>query len=248
MSDNNDSIKKTLTVALSLCVVCSIIVSGAAVSLRDQQNANAEAERKRNILQAAGVYDAAQSVTDQFAQFEPRWVDVTTGLYVDDAVVQENLEATVQLSKDQDTANLRSHAQYREVYLYDGDQDGVADRYVLPVYGPGLWSTLYGFMALENDLNTVAGLTFYQHAETPGLGGEVDNPGWKAQWNGKNVYRDGEVALRLVKGGAAPGDQYGVDGLAGATLTANGVNNLVQFWMGNNGFQAYLNNIKEGQI
>lgn len=248
MSSSNESIKKTLVVALSVCLVCSVIVSGAAVALREQQNFNAEAERKRNILQAAGVFDPAQTVAEQFGQFEARWVDVTTGEYVDASVVEANAEARVALDKAEDVANLRSHEKYREVYLYDGDQDGVADRYVLPVYGPGLWSTLYGFMALENDLNTVAGLTFYQHAETPGLGGEVDNPGWKAQWNGKNVYRDGEVALRLVKGGAAPGDQYGVDGLAGATLTANGVNNLVQFWMGENGFQAYLDNIKEGQI
>ena len=248
MSSSNESIKKTLVVALSVCLVCSVIVSGAAVALREKQNFNAEAERKRNILQAAGVFDPSKTVAEQFGQFEARWVDVTTGEYVDASVAQANMEERVQLAKSEDTANLKSHAQYQEVYLYDGDQDGTADRYVLPVYGPGLWSTLYGFMALENDLNTVAGLTFYQHAETPGLGGEVDNPGWKAQWNGKSVYRDGDVALRLVKGGAAPGDQYGVDGLAGATLTANGVNNLVQFWMGENGFQAYLDNIKEGQI
>lgn len=258
MSSSNESIKKTLVVALSLCVVCSIVVSGAAVSLRSMQQANAEEERKRNILVAAGVYDASESIADQFGQFETRVVDLDNGQYVDWSAEQVaawdmykeagNPENSVELSKEEDIASIRRQAKYATVYLYDGDKDGTADRLVLPVQGYGLWSTLYGFMALENDINTVAGLTFYSHAETPGLGGEVDNPAWKAQWNGKNVYRDGEVALRLVKGGATPGDQYGVDGLAGATLTGRGVTNLVQFWLGENGFQPYLNNLKEGKI
>jgi len=258
VSSNNESIKKTLTVALSLCVVCSVVVSGAAVSLRAQQQVNAEEERKRNILQAAGVYDAAAGVSEQFAQFETKVVDLATGQYVDWSADQiaawdmykesANPENSRALSKEEDIASIRRQANFATVYLYDADKDGSAERLVLPVQGYGLWSTLYGFMALENDANTVAGLTFYSHAETPGLGGEVDNPGWKAQWNGKSVYRDGEVALRLVKGGAQPGDAYGVDGLAGATLTGRGVTNLVQFWLGENGFQPYLNNLKEGKI
>ena len=258
MSSNNESIKKTLTVALSLCVVCSVVVSGAAVSLRSLQQSNAEAERKRNILLAAGVYDAGSSVTEQFSQFETKVVDLATGQYVDWSAEEVaawdmykgagNPENSIALSKEEDIASIRRQAKYATVYLYDSDKDGNAERLVLPVQGYGLWSTLYGFMALENDANTVAGLTFYSHAETPGLGGEVDNPAWKAQWNGKNVYRDGEVALRLVKGGATPGDQYGVDGLAGATLTGRGVTNLVQFWLGENGFQSYLTNLKEGKI
>ncbi|MGB0958106.1 MAG: Na(+)-translocating NADH-quinone reductase subunit C, partial [Litorivicinus sp.] len=208
MSSNNDSIKKTLTVALSLCIVCSVVVSGAAVSLRSQQQFNAEAERKRNIVQAAGVYDAAKPITEQFKQFETRVVDLSTGLYVDwsdeEIAAYDQRKAASepatsrQLDKSEDIASIRRQANYASVYLYDGNQDGEADRVVLPIHGYGLWSTLYGFMALESDVNTVAGLTFYSHAETPGLGGEVDNPAWKAQWVGKNVYDDGEVALRLV--------------------------------------------------
>lgn len=258
MSSNNDSIKKTLTVALSLCVVCSVVVSGAAVSLRSKQQFNAEAERKRNIVQAAGVYDASMSITEQFERFETRVVDMASGTYVDwsaaEIAAYDQRKASAEpstsraLDKSEDIASIRRQANYALVYLYDGNQDGEADRVVLPVHGYGLWSTLYGFMALESDVNTVAGFTFYSHAETPGLGGEVDNPAWKAQWIGKNVYDDGEVALQLVKGGAAPGDAYGVDGLAGATLTSRGVSNLVQFWMGDNGFASYLSNLKEGKI
>ena len=111
---------------------------------------------------------------------------------------------------------------YALVYLVE-DEQGEVDKIILPVRGYGLWSTLYGFIALESDANTVAGLGFYEHAETPGLGGEVDNPRWKASWPGKQVYRDGDVAIGLIKGAVDPASAnaaWQVDGLAGATLTA----------------------------
>ena len=136
---------------------------------------------------------------------------------------------------------------YSTVYLVEGDQ-GI-ERIILPIHGYGLWSTLYGFIALESDLNTVSGLGFYEHAETPGLGGEVDNPKWKALWPGKKVYADGsyEPAIGLIKGKAPTGDMHKVDGLAGATLTSNGVTNLVKFWLGKNGFSPFLAKLKVGE-
>src|SRR5690606_17188592 len=112
-----------------------------------------------------------------------------------------------------------------EVYLVN-DAQGQLERIILPVHGYGLWSTLYGFMALESDLNTVVGLGFAEHGETPGLGGEVDNPSWKAKWPGKKVYKDGEVELGLIKGTVDPSSanaDWQVDGLSGATLTSNEV-------------------------
>jgi Na+-transporting NADH:ubiquinone oxidoreductase subunit C len=108
---------------------------------------------------------------------------------------------------------------------------------------------LYGFVALESDANTIAGLGFYEHGETPGLGGEVDNPRWKALWEGKRAYRDGQVAINVAKGAVNPqssGANWQVDGLSGATLTSRGVSNLVQFWLGAEGFQPYLTNLRGG--
>ena len=130
------------------------------------------------------------------------------------------------------------------------DAGGDIDKIILPIRGYGLWSTLYGFIALESDGNTVAGLGFYEHAETPGLGGEVDNPRWKASWPGKQVYRDGDVTIGLIKGSVDPASAdatWQIDGLAGATLTARGVTNLVQFWLGKNGFEPFLNNLQSGE-
>ena len=134
------------------------------------------------------------------------------------------------------------------VYLVE--TNGELQKIILPVRGYGLWSTLHGFVALENDANTIAGLGFYQHGETPGLGGEVDNPKWKGIWPGKKVYQNGEVKIALIKGSVTPGAaaaDYQVDGLAGATLTSRGVTNLVQFWLGEKGFQKFLSNMRLGE-
>jgi Na+-transporting NADH:ubiquinone oxidoreductase subunit C len=118
---------------------------------------------------------------------------------------------------------------------------------VLPIQGLGLWSTLYGFLAIDADGNTIRGITYYQHAETPGLGGEVDNPRWKSLWPGRKIYDDGEPAIQVIKGAAGPPaqDPYRVDGLSGATLTSNGVTFMLEFWLGPNGFGPYLDRLRE---
>jgi Na+-transporting NADH:ubiquinone oxidoreductase subunit C len=135
------------------------------------------------------------------------------------------------------------------VYIVEGSAG--LEKIILPVKGYGLWSTLYGFVALESDLNTVAGLGFYEHAETPGLGGEIDNPSWKAQWVGKKSYdSNNKQALTVIKGKVnmdRPESIHQIDGLSGATLTSRGVDNLVKFWMGENGFAPFLANLRAGE-
>ena len=150
------------------------------------------------------------------------------------------------LAKDDDIAGIGRRSRYAEVYLIGGDD---FDKIVLPVHGLGLWSTLYGFVSLQSDLTTIAGLKFYQHAETPGLGGEVDNPAWQAKWNGKLAFDDnGEVAIEVVKGVVDANSSRAisqVDGLAGATLTSRGVSNLLQFWLDDTGFGPFLEKLKQ---
>ncbi|TQV81348.1 Na(+)-translocating NADH-quinone reductase subunit C [Exilibacterium tricleocarpae] len=251
---NNDSIKKTMLVAVSLCFVCSVVVSTAAVLLRPAQVANKAQDFKRNILQAAGMRDESVAVEEQFAEITTRVVDLSTGRFTD-AVDPDKYDQrkaakdpalSERLNPDDDIAKISRLEKYAEVYLVEGDQG--LEKIILPIRGYGLWSTLYGFLALDSDLNTVVGLGFYEHGETPGLGGEVDNPNWKASWPGKQVYGDdGGVAIEVVKGKADPDARYEVDGLSGATLTARGVHNLVQFWLGENGFAEFLDNLKRGE-
>jgi Na+-transporting NADH:ubiquinone oxidoreductase subunit C len=254
---SNDSTSKTLIVAFALCIVCSIIVSAAAVILQPAQEANKSLDRKRNILAAAGMLDDSKSVEELFAQISTRVVDMRTGKFTDDVNVEnynqrkaaKDPSASDALTAAQDLAKVSRREYYAVVYLVE-DAGGGIDKIILPIHGYGLWSTLYGFIALESDGNTVAGLGFYEHAETPGLGGEVDNPRWKSSWPGKQVYRDGVVSIGLIKGSVDPASAdapWQIDGLAGATLTARGVTNLVQFWLGENGFEPFLNNLKSGE-
>lgn len=254
---SNDSTSKTIIVAFALCIVCSVIVSTAAVVLKPAQEVNKVLDKKRNILAAAGMLQDGVGVEEQFAQIKTRLVDLRTGRYTDDVDYEtyDHLKAakdsslSQELSDAEDQAKISRRENYAPVYLVEGE-GGAIEKIILPVRGYGLWSTLYGFIALESDANTIAGLGFYEHGETPGLGGEVDNPRWKALWPGKKVYRNGEPAIELIKGAVNPENEsadWQIDGLAGATLTARGVTNLVQFWLGEAGFASYLDNVKSGE-
>ncbi|MFT4826043.1 MAG: Na+-transporting NADH:ubiquinone oxidoreductase subunit C [Halioglobus sp.] len=253
---SNDGIKKTLIVAFSLCIVCSVIVSTAAVLLKPAQEINKALDKKRNILAAAGMLDESLTVDEQFAKVTSRVVDLRTGKFstdvdpdkYDQRKAAKDSSVSLSLTAEQDIAKIKRREHYALVYLV-GAEDGQYDKIILPIHGAGLWSTLYGFIALESDANTVAGLGFYEHGETPGLGGEVDNPRWKSQWQGKEVYKGGEAALGLIKGSvdtSSANALWQIDGLSGATLTSRGVTNLVQFWLGDNGFALFLDNLNSG--
>lgn len=254
---NNDSIKNTIVVALMLCVVCSVFVSAAAVLLRPTQLKNKELDIQKNILMAADIFEPGVSIAQQFANIKVKLVDLETGKFSDavdvDTYDQRKAEKDPKLSKtltsDEDVANISSREQYAKVYVVESST-GVVERLILPIRGYGLWSTLRGFLALESDFNTIQGIGYYEHGETPGLGGEVDNPKWKALWAQKKVYNDsGNVAIEVVKGSVAKGsdgEEYKIDGLSGATLTSNGVDNMMKFWLGENGFSLFLSNMKNG--
>jgi len=145
----------------------------------------------------------------------------------------------------QDPAGLRFREKFSHVYALKSEDGKTIQRYIFPIRGNGLWGVMQGFVALEPDFKTVAGLTYYDHKETPGLGGEVDNPDWKRSWNGQLVFNEsGDVALTVVKGAAAEDSPFQIDGLSGATITGNGVNSMIQFWFGDRGFGPFINQRK----
>ncbi|UTV27101.1 Na(+)-translocating NADH-quinone reductase subunit C [Photobacterium atrarenae] len=260
MSSNNDSIKKTLIVVITLSLVCSIVVSTAAVMLRPMQQYNAKLDVQRNILSVAGLLQDGINVTETYEQFiEPRLVDLDTGNFVEsvDGLTpaeydQRNAAKTPAQSEKLDPAvdfgKIIRRADVAKVYLVRDTNNGV-DKLILPVHGNGLWSMMYAFVAVETDGNTVSGITYYQQGETAGLGGEVENPKWRAQWEGKKLFdENGQPAIRVVKGGAPEGSEHGIDGLSGATLTSNGVENTFKFWLGENGFGPFLAKVREGGL
>ena len=241
---DRDSISNTLIVAIGLSLVCSIIVSSAAIVLKPVQVKNEELFRKQIILDVAGLMEPGGDIDTLFDSIDTRTVELASGTYTDDA----DMEATVAIPGPKDLAGISQRAEFVDVYLVT--DSGRVDQVILPVYGKGLWSTMLGYLAVAPDGNTIKGLRFYAHGETPGLGDQMDKESWLAQVAGKKIYGDGdEPVIRVIKGlvheGSA-GNEHMFDGMAGATLTGNGITGLVQYWTGSHGFGPYLKNFREG--
>lgn len=250
----------TLRFAAVVCIVCSLLVSTSAVTLKKRQEANALLEKQRSVLYAAGLLKPGQpasrgEIAELFGSIEPRIVDLGTGEFSDavDPLTYDPARAlkdpvmSMEAPPNND-AQIRRLPKY--ALVYEVLQDGEVDMLVLPVEGKGLWSTLYGFLALDSNTRTIRGITFYQHGETPGLGGEIDNPKWKALWIGRQAFdSDWNVVIAVIKGraGSPEDDPHRVDGLSGATLTTRGVSALVQFWLGEDGFGPFLEEFREGR-
>ncbi|GHB07943.1 Na(+)-translocating NADH-quinone reductase subunit C [Salinicola rhizosphaerae] len=245
---SNNSIKKTLIVAFSLCVICSVVVSSAAVVLKPRQVQNQELDRKSNILQVTQLYKPGDDVEEKYAELiTPRVVNLETGEYSEslDPQTFDQFDAAKDpatsrtLSGDDDIAGIGRQENFSTVYLV-GDPEN-PDQIVLPIRGQGLWGLMEGFLSVRGDGNTIVGLSYYDQSETPGLGGEVDNPRWKAKWDGKKIYENGDYQdpqIQLVKGGAS--GEYEVDALSGASLTSRGVTNMLRFWLSDEGYAPYL--------
>lgn len=249
----------TVGFAALICVFCGVFVSYAAVSLRERQVVNAELDKKKKVLEAAGLTQSGEDVTPErvtelFENIEPVAVDLRSGKEdpnVDtDTYDQEKAagDPSQSFEAEPNPSAVQRIPNWAQVYKVYNDA-GELEMLVLPIEGLGLWGTLYGFLALDSDLETVRGLTYYRHKETPGLGGEVENPRWRNKWPNRRLFdEEGEPALRVIKGAAPPPEEapYQVDGLSGATITANGVTNMLRFWFDQELYGQYLDNLAAG--
>lgn len=258
-----DSLGYTLLVAVVLCVVCSLAVSTAAVVLRPYQEINEQLDQQKNILDATGLAigeygkNASELDTEQieelYAWVSEKLVDLETGQFTDEIPLDQYdmlelaagsaTSVKIDVPSDIDPGET-TRPKIMKVFFVTRPGSSDPQTVVLPVYGKGLWGTLYGYLAVKRDLRTIQGVTFYKHKETPGLGGEVDNPSWKAQWEGLKLFNDqGEPAAMVAKGPAPPSDPYAVDGLSGATITSRGVTKLLQYWVSENAYGPFLNEL-----
>lgn len=260
MSKSNNL--STISVALTLCLVCSVLVSAVAVGLKPTQEANAQLDINKNILVAAGEIDttkiAAKDVDAKFKDFSVKLVNLVDGKFATDEQIQQagiNLDAyttsdaskVVALSNElqNDTAGIGRVPKYAKVYV-KANASGKTESIVLPIYGTGLWGKIYGFLTLEGDANTIKGISFYSHKETPGLGARIEEAEWRAKWQGIKSYdQAGNVATGVTKAGTSK-DNY-VDGISGATLTSRGVNDFIQFWLSAEGYKPFLDNLGAGK-
>jgi Na+-transporting NADH:ubiquinone oxidoreductase subunit C len=257
-----ESTKKIIGVALGVCVICSILVSTAAVTLKSIQENNKKLDKIKNILQAGNLMDKGSNIKEVYEKFiDGAIVKLETGeqlseeqypgdITVDDFNIKDvagDPELGQRIPSSEDIAQIKRMPKYMTVYFVK--EEGEVKEIILPIYGKGLWSTMYGFVALGSDLRTIEGFTFYEHGETPGLGGEVDNPNWKKTWQGKKAFgEDWEVKIEVLKGRVDPSSdkaKYQIDGLSGSTLTTRGVDNLVKFWLGDNGYGPFLKRLRE---
>ncbi len=238
----------------AVCVVLAILLAGAYNGLSESIAANQEFDKQRNILKAVGLWNPAEEAGKPRKELEDLFknrmrseiLEVKRG-EVDVEVKRAGVVSTEKVVKVldvvktdhdiKDFANLmreegKKPAAERKEYVpfyVRVDDKGADEAYCIPISGYGLWSTLYGFLALQANCRNVVGITFYDHKETPGLGGEVDNPSWQAQWVDKCVRGDDGMltGVNVKKGGAAPDDPHAVDGLSGATITGDGVTRFV---------------------
>lgn len=266
-----ESPQQTMIVATCLCLVCSVLVSTAAVVLKPTQQVQKRLDIQRNILKVAGLFNEKRSVASQFKVVEPVLIELAGKRPRISDPAEEGIDLK---TYDPKKAAKREHDSIavsppgalpqiarREIYTIAYEirkEGGGLDQVILPIYGKGLWSTLYGFIAVDADGQTIRGITFYEHGETPGLGGEVDNPAWKSVWPGKNAFTDTDLeqaslknlpkpVIQVTKGQVTsdtPQSEYKVDGLSGATITSNGVTALVQYWLGPDGFGTYLHQLR----
>ncbi|QBF83610.1 Na(+)-translocating NADH-quinone reductase subunit C [Shewanella maritima] len=250
MALNKDSVLGTMVFVISLSLVCSFMITGTAEVLKERKLVKKRNELQQIVLSAAGVDSNAGNFQTLFAdRVKPKLLTLETGelseqeniLDFDERMAAINPETSTKPKKDLAKIKRRAN-QVRVFEVYD--ESGKLSRLVLPIYGKGLWSILYGYVAIEPDFNTVGSITFYEHGETPGIADFVTDPDWLGKWQGKQVFDSkGKVAIKVIKGGAKEGDVHGVDGVSGATRTGVGIQKAVHFWFGPEGYQPYLNQL-----
>lgn len=246
------SMKYIFGFAAVLCFICSILISAANVGLRERQEINKQLDKQKSVLLTAGLIQPGEKanrsqIESLFSNIKSRVVDLSTGQLladVDGDTFDE--DSVVEMAAPTNTAGLRSLPEQIRIYeVFEGD---TLSMFVLPIVGQGLWSTMYGFLALDADTRTIRGLTYYDQAETPGLGGEVVNPKWTSLWPGRLAYDDDWLpAIAVVKGPAGSLEEapYAVDGLSGATITSRGVTEMIRFWLSDDGFAPFLKQFRE---
>lgn len=257
MSNKKETFGRTVGFVLAVCLVCALLVSFSAVQLKPLQTANKLLDQQTKILEAAGLLEFSKGdIVGTFNKYvEAKMIDLDSGEFIegdpnffDERRNSRDVNKSEKPKNDIAGINRRSHDAV--VYLVR-DGAGNVNTVVFPIVGSGLWDLMYAYVGVEADLNTIRNVIYTaEMKETPGLGAEVLNPKWVALWPGKKIFdKDNTVRVELVKGGVKEGNEfedYQVDGLSGATLTANGVTKTFKFWFGEEGYLAFINKNRGG--
>lgn len=225
---NSDPVKAVGVVFL-VALVCSLVVSLTAVTLKPLQDANRLRESNVSLAEMMDILGGGTPRT--------RMVDLASGDYTTRDPSRWN-----EIAPERDIAGLEMLEEVATVYeLRKGSALKIV---ILPVRGFGYQSMMKGYLALREDLNTVAALIFFEQGETPGMGARIGEPEWQALWNGKQAAdKNGVIRMEVVRGEAT--GIHEVDGISGATRTGSGITNLVRFWLGPDGYGPYLDRLSK---
>ena len=208
----------TFGFAAIMVVIVAALLSAAAIGLKPFQDRNIELEKKQNILISVGI------VTDRDGSEELYTTYIKSELVLNNKGEEvEGSAFDIDLSKE-----LKKDADAQLLPLFISEVDG-ATRYIIPLRGKGLWGPIWGFISLEDDLNSVFGAVFDHKGETPGLGAEINKPMFQDPFAGKTIFEGEEfTSIKVIKGGAEQGDMHGVDGVSGGTITSDGVSDMLK--------------------
>lgn len=226
-----------LIYAGALTIVCGGLLAFAAEGLKERQQFNVALEQKKNILATVTTLEEGQDVNVLYAQRVNEFVIDFSG-NIKDGVKPQDVNLAAEYKKSAENRLL-------PVYEFKNESDpNKVDYVVLPVYGYGLWNDIWGFVALESDMNTIRGVKFDHKGETPGLGARIASDSeLQDRYKGKSIYEgDKLVSVTMMKGEGNDysDDKHKVDGMSGATLTAKGVNNMLSDYLA-----SYTNYLKK---
>ncbi len=206
--------------AVAMVVVVALLLSFIATQLRPLQEKNIATEKKRNILSAIHIETTAENAAALFDKYIVEMIAVNAA--------GEKIEGIDVFSVELKNELYKNEAE-RLLPVFVAKTDDNALKYILPLHGKGLWGPIWGYMALDADLNTVYGVVFSHKGETPGLGAEIDTRIFQQQFNGKQIFdAAGQfVSVKVLKEGAPGEPIHSVDAISGGTITSNGLQDML---------------------
>lgn len=229
--------------SLIMVTIVAVLLSFVSMQLKPRQQMNIQIERKQDVLRSVGKAEKVDQVSDKNTYINEEFGNYITESYVidyaGDMVEADAFEVMLELN-----AEIRKPKEERNypVFIYHDDQ-GVK-KYVVPVRGKGLWGPIWGYIALDSDLNTISGAVFDHKSETPGLGAEINTDWFQEPFAGKTIFnKDGDfVSIQVVKGGADPSSAHQVDAISGGTITSKALEAMLEDCM--EGYVAHFKSIK----
>ena len=245
------SAPRVLLTSVAICLVCSLVVSLAALYLAPLHRENVAREQRRHMLEILESHPGLAALLrgGETVELETRLVELSSGHVLRDAdgagfdqgAAAKDPVQSVALPSERDMAGIGRRA--KRALVYEVRHGWRLAMLILPIHGQGYGGLMYGYLALGADANTILGITFYKHEETPGIGGDIEEADWRDLWRGKRLRdEEGRVAIRVIEEDVPSSldPLYRVDAIGGATRTSQGVANMVRFWMGDDGFGPYL--------